>query len=242
MADACHHGPSMGHTGDDLPSPASYAAPRGAWTPQRRAVAEFAAGAATWGIWEAAEAAGHKMYVFPVLLLAWIAYFAVRGVRAPDLWQAWGLRVRNWPATMRWHLAGTAVALLFVGVVGAVNSTFAVPRYVWIIVAVYPVWAFCQQFVLQNGVVANFQALGVPRRWLPAIGMVAFAVVHLPNLPLAGLTALGGLLWTWLSVRAPNMWLLAVGHSIVGTAGFVWVLDRDPLANFPQLVQLAGSL
>lgn len=207
----------------------------------RRVIAEFLAGAATWGIWEAAESAGWKLYVFPVLLLAWIGYFVSRGARAPQLWRAWGLHA-DWRRTTRWHVAATVLALAFVAVVGAIQVSAAVPRSVWIVVALYPIWAFCQQFVLQNGVVANFQALGVPRRWLPMVGMVAFASVHLPNLPLVGLTALGGLLWTWLSLRAPNLWLLALGHSIVGTAGFVWVLDRDPLANFPQVVAFIASL
>lgn len=235
---ACH---------DPAVAPAASAHPgtpaRGTWTHRHRAAAELAAGATTWGAWELAEALDAKVAAFFVIATAWLAYFAYRAHRSPHLWSEWGILVRGrngWRRHVFWYTAAAAVGLAFVAAVGLYNRSIAFPKYIWLVVLLYPVWAFCQQFVLQNGFIANARALGAPRALLPILGMVGFAAVHWPNPQLVALTAIGGLLWTWVWMRAPNLWLLALVHSTVGTAAFLWVLDRDPLQNFPQVARLAA--
>lgn len=210
------------------------------WVRHQRVLGELTGGLATWGVWMWAESAGLKLFAFPILFAAWLVYFVQRGVREGP-WEQWGLRIKDWSRSTRWHAGVAAAVLVAMAAYGFVNGTFGWPRYVWIVAALYPPWALCQMFALQNGLIANAAALGVPRAWLPVLGMVVFALVHLPDPRTAGLAAAAGLTWTWLFLRAPNLWLLALVHSLTGTAGFIWVLGRDPLANFPQIVAMMAG-
>lgn len=224
-----------------VPAPAAVPLSTVGWTPRRRAVGELAAAAGTVGAWVAAEALGLKVWALP-LLAVWAVYLVARAVRRPDLWVEWGLRPTGWRHGLAWHGGAMVAALSVVAAVGAVRASLALPTHAWVLLLLYPPWALCQQFVLQNVVVANAAVVGIKRAWLPFLGMLLFGAAHLPDLRLAGLTALGGLLWTGLWLRARNLWLLALGHAAVGTFAFLWVLGRDPLLEFPELAAWLGPV
>lgn len=209
---------------------------------KRRALMELVGGGLTLAIWLGAEATGTKLIVLAILVAIWTGYFTGRAVRHPILWREWGIIVHGWGRALRWHGGAALAAFVVVATIGAFRTGFGVPDYAWVLILLYPPWALCQQFILQVAVVANAATLGVPRPWLPLVGMIVLGSAHLPDLPLAGLTALGGLLWTWLWLRAPNLWLLALGHAFIGSFAFIWVLKRDPLLEFPQIISwLAGG-
>ncbi len=209
-------------------------------TSPQRAVWELAGIGLTSLIWFFAQRMGQHVPVLAILVALWVSYFLVRAWRHPTLLRTWGILPREWRHDLRIHAKATLVALLVIAVLGLAQGTFTIPRHAWFILIVYPGWAWCQQFLLQNVVVGNAARLGVQRGRLPLVGGLAFGAAHLPDLPLAGLTMLGGLLWTWLWLRAPNLWVLALGHTVLGIGAFVWVLGRNPLSEYPQVLQWLG--
>ena len=80
-------------------------------------------------------------------------------------------------------------------------------------------WGLVQQYVLQSFINRRAQIVAGPR-WL-SILLVAlvFAGLHLPNPWLMLVTFAGGVIWAAVYQRAPNIFALAVSHSIM-----TWVL------------------
>ena len=78
-----------------------------------------------------------------------------------------------------------------------------------------PLWAFAQQYVLQGFV--NRRAQMVLSAGARSVILVAavFSLLHLPNLPLAAATFLGGLLWAAAYQRVPNLLAPAISHALL---------------------------
>ncbi|HEY0079931.1 MAG TPA: CPBP family glutamic-type intramembrane protease [Pyrinomonadaceae bacterium] len=80
-------------------------------------------------------------------------------------------------------------------------------------------WGLAQQYVLQSFI--NRRAQIIFGRGARSILLVAalFAALHLPNPTLAVATFAGGLLWASVFQRAPNLFALALSHSLM-----TWIL------------------
>lgn len=76
-------------------------------------------------------------------------------------------------------------------------------------------WGLAQQYVLQGFL--NRRATNVLGRGWPSILLTAaiFAGLHLPNAWLVAVTFMGGLIWAAVYQRAPNLFALAVSHSLM---------------------------
>jgi hypothetical protein len=80
-------------------------------------------------------------------------------------------------------------------------------------------WGLMQQYVLQGFVNRRAQVIW-GRGWLSVLLVaIVFAGLHLPNPWLSAVTCIGGLIWAAVYQRAPNLFALAVSHSIM-----TWVL------------------
>jgi len=101
------------------------------------------------------------------------------------------------PDIFRWHAARPIVFQLLLG--------FA--------------WGFVQQYVLQSFI--NRRAQIVWQRGLRSVLLTAavFALLHFPNPWLMLMTFTGGLVWAFVYQRTPNLFALAVSHSVM-----TWVL------------------
>lgn len=93
----------------------------------------------------------------------------------------------------------------------------------------YLPWAFLQQTLFQ------FYLLGRLRLLCPTshplvpstlCGLI-FGAVHVPDLGIVALTALGGTAWSVLYVRYRRLWPLAVSHALIGTTFYYWVYGID---------------
>lgn len=105
-------------------------------------------------------------------------------------------------------------------------SRWATDRPLLLQLALGVLWGLLQQYVLQGFV--NRRAMIVLGRGWKSILLVAliFAALHLPNLWLAAITFVGGGVWAAVYQRRPNLFALAVSHSLM-----TWVV----ISTFPPL-------
>ena len=87
------------------------------------------------------------------------------------------------------------------------------PRFAFV-----PLWALFQQYALQGYINRRAQvALG--QGWLSVMLVgILFSLVHFPNLILCFLTLLGGLIWAFVYQRHPNLFALAISHTMASIA------------------------
>jgi membrane protease YdiL (CAAX protease family) len=152
--------------------------------------------------------------------------------RRPDSWRDLGFRTDN---------LRTAVVPI-----GLITLGFATALIVWALVAhrmawsrestllllLYPAWALVQQGVFQ-GILHRRLAAVWPSAWGPVLTTaLAFAAVHWGNGLLVGLTLGAGLAWSVLYRYWPNLWLLAIAHSVLAALAYPAVLGDAPLSRF----------
>jgi membrane protease YdiL (CAAX protease family) len=80
-------------------------------------------------------------------------------------------------------------------------------------------WGFVQQYVLQAFVNRRAQVVWQPGVMSVLLTALVFALLHLPNPWLMLVTMIGGLVWAFVYQRAPNLFALAVSHSVM-----TWIL------------------
>jgi hypothetical protein len=103
------------------------------------------------------------------------------------------------------------------------------PSETWLLLLIYPPWAFVQQLIVQVFVAKNLAALGMPAFFVVVTSAIVFGAVHAPDWTLVELCTGAGLVWTWWFRKHPTLIPLAIAHGWAGAFVYGWILERSAL-------------
>jgi membrane protease YdiL (CAAX protease family) len=180
-----------------------------------------------------ASAAGLLNAMVSVLFLGYLRW---RVKRDRSALQAWGMWTDNfWPA-LRAQLVFGAVGAVALLAFGAGTGGVALPATFWLTVGLYPIWGIAQQFALQSLIARNLREVISRPVPLAFVATALFAVAHYPRIELVILTGIGGVFFTLIYRRMPNLWAVGIVHGILGSLAVYIVLKVDPGAAIWTLV------
>jgi len=144
---------------------------------------------------------------------------------------SYGISRANLRASATWSIWIVA-AVLSAGLIVTSLTKRSVPGDFWLLLAVYPVWGFAQQFLFQGLFHENLLRLGVPATWSIGATTVLFMLVHHPASRLMYFSAAGGLAFSALFARFRNIVPLGIAHGLCAAIVYHLILHRDPLLQF----------
>lgn len=151
--------------------------------------------------------------------------------RHTESWRGLGFRADNLKAGLLPVGATTLVAAA--GIIGFAvlrGRALWTPNVVMLLV-LYPLWALVQQLGFQGLLHQRLRELIRSPVLQVLITAAAFAGVHVGNPALMALTFAGGIAWSILYRRWPNLWLLAGSHTVLAALAYPLVLGDAPLSR-----------
>ena len=146
-------------------------------------------------------------------------------VRGESL-RAVGFGSEHFSSALRLLATPTLVACAAFSALGYFTGSFHLTSHFWMNALGTPLWALIQQYVLQAFIYRRIRFLLVDGSLSPDIRekrsklailatAAIFSSAHAPNLSLMTLTFAGGLMWSWVYERAPNLFAIALSHAAI---------------------------
>ena len=95
------------------------------------------------------------------------------------------------------------------------RGTLAVPATFWLTLGLYPIWGLAQQFALQNFIARNLVGMIPSSLGLALVAAALFSASHYPRMELVVLTLVGGIFFTWIYRRHPNLWAVGIALQVM---------------------------
>lgn len=175
-----------------------------------------------------------KEIFLPAAIIFWVVYLVLRIRREPGVVKGWGFRTDNLRRASLMATAAAVPSAVFLGVVAHLLEHDPWTIRLLPLLALYPIWGFLQQFMLQAVVAANLDRLVRTRVVTVVITATLFGLVHAPDWALSGLTFGLALLFVPIYLNTPNLYPLGVYHGWLGALAYMGVLGRDPWAEIME--------
>ncbi|HYW70907.1 MAG TPA: CPBP family intramembrane glutamic endopeptidase [Pyrinomonadaceae bacterium] len=171
-----------------------------------------------------AAAGGTKLIVLIPIAFAFFLVISSHALRKESL-RDLGIRFDNFlPALKLLALPMIVVAAICVGL-GLIFGTrpnlsrWHPERQIGAQLALGFAWGFVQQYVLQSFINRRAQIIWQKGVVSVVVTAMIFSLLHFPNPWLMLVTLVGGLVWAFVYQRAPNLFALALSHSLM-----TWIL------------------